>query len=80
MSRRAEEAQPAQEQTAPPPAPLRSPPGALFGETAKEVVSAIAGFRGQIYAAFYDSGVERIQAARADLRARPHSLTRRRGA
>jgi signal transduction histidine kinase/ligand-binding sensor domain-containing protein len=53
---KAEEAQPpAQEQTAPPPAP--SPEK----ETAKEVVSAIAGFRGQIYAAFFDSGVERIQ-------------------
>jgi len=51
-----EEAQPpAQEQTAPPPAP--SPEK----EIAKEVVSAIAGFRGQIYAAFFDSGVERIQ-------------------
>ena len=52
----AEEAQqPAPEQTAPPPAP--SPEK----ETAKEVVSAIAGFRGQIYAAFYESGIERIQ-------------------
>jgi signal transduction histidine kinase/streptogramin lyase len=29
--------------------------------SAKEVVHAIAGFRGQIYAAFYERGVERIQ-------------------
>ena len=41
--------------------PLRSPEPSSEKETAKEVVSAIAGFRGQIYAAFYDSGVERIQ-------------------
>jgi signal transduction histidine kinase len=51
--------QPAQEQTAPPPAPPPEP--SPEKENAKEVVSAIAGFRGQIYAAFYDSGVERIQ-------------------
>jgi signal transduction histidine kinase/ligand-binding sensor domain-containing protein len=47
--------QPPQEQTAQPPdaSPAK--------EIAKETIRAIAGFRGQIYAAFYESGVERIQ-------------------
>jgi signal transduction histidine kinase len=60
----AEEAQqPAQEQT-PPPAQEQTPPPPAPSpekETAKEVVSAIAGFRGQVYVAFYESGIERIQ-------------------
>jgi signal transduction histidine kinase len=47
--------QPAQEQ--PPPPPDASP----AKETVKETVHAIAAFRGQIYAAFFESGVERIQ-------------------
>jgi len=47
--------QPAQEQTAPPPN------ASSAKEIAKEAVRAIAGFRGQIYAAFYESGVERVQ-------------------
>jgi signal transduction histidine kinase len=47
--------QPAQEQVTPPPDPSSAK------EIAKETVRAIAGFRGQIYAAFYESGVERVQ-------------------
>ncbi len=49
--------QTAQEQVAP------APDAASAKEIAKEVVLAIAGFRGQIYAAFHESGVERIEAA-----------------
>ncbi len=47
--------QPAQEQAAPPPeaAPAR--------ETVKETALAIAAFRGQIYAAFSESGIERVE-------------------
>ena len=63
-------------------AAARSLSGALTEPSSEKkplkVVSAIAGFRG-LYAAFYDSGVENPK-RRGRIRARPHSLTRRRGA
>jgi signal transduction histidine kinase/ligand-binding sensor domain-containing protein len=51
-----EETQPATQEQATPP-----PDASSAKEIAKETVFAIAAFRGQIYAAFDDSGVERIE-------------------
>ena len=43
--------------------PAAQQPGAPVAYAAKEIVRAIAGFRGQIYAAFYEGRIERIDAA-----------------